>query len=484
MNPSDENNNRMPPCSLEAERAVLGACMLDMQAANAVRQHLESTDFYSPHHQIIYECIQKMVDLGEPCDPVLVGDSLRTAGDLERVGGMAYLLGLLDAVPAPSAAVHYASIVSDKALIRALLSLADSLSASGYGSGQDGKELLEMAEKKIFEVSQGRLHGDFQPLSAIVMKVYDQISTMKEESGVTGIPTFHDLDTKYLSGLHKSDLIILAARPGTGKTAMALNIAQNAAAKHGKTVALFSLEMPKEQLVQRMLCSEAKVDNGLCRKGRISREDIGRLKNAVASLSAAPVYIDDTMSVSVGEMRSKCRKLKTEHGLDLVVVDYIQLMHAGGGNRHPENRQLEVAEISRGLKAMAKELDVPVLALSQLSRLADQSKEAPNLSHLRESGALEQDADVVIMLHANKDQNPKDEEGNDLNEEETAKLKLNQDSIIVQVHVAKHRNGPTGAVDMVFVRPFTLYRDCVENWLGNDDVPPPSSHEYFEPDVF
>ncbi|MDO4733535.1 MAG: replicative DNA helicase [Bacillota bacterium] len=463
-----EEIGKTPPYSQEAERAVLGACMLDAQAANAVREVLRPRDFYVSAHQLIFSCIERMVDDAQPCDPVTVCDSLRSRGDLERVGGAAYVAGLLDSVPSPSAALHYAAIVTDKAQVRALLDVAAQINSGGYEGGFGGGELLELAERAVFEVSEGRRHGDFFALPELLSSTYIALSEMQNVGGVTGIPTFPDLDNQYLSGLHKSDLIILAARPGMGKTSMAINIAQNAAARHGKVVAVFSLEMPKEQLVQRMLCTEAEVDHSRARRGGISKDDFARLKKAVERLSSAQMYIDDTMSVSIGEMRSKLRKLKMERGLDLVVVDYIQLMQGGSGSRRAESRQLEVAEISRSLKAMAKELDIPVLALSQLSRLAERSNEPPNLSHLRESGALEQDADVVILLHQPK---PAGEGDAPLNDE--ASMKQNTDGDKVEVIVAKHRNGPCGTAEMIFIKQYTAFRSNSERWIGDKDAPPP-----------
>lgn len=465
MYPNVDEAKKLPPQNLEAERAVLGACMLDKQAANDVLEQLKPTDFYSQSHQLIFQCMAQLIDAGQPCDPVTVGDALRLGGDLERVGGAAYLSGLLDAVPAPSAAPFYAGIVAEKAQTRALLEAITAILSSGYDGAYRADELLEMAEKSVFDISQGRRRGDLHPLSSLLPEVYVMMSNIKAAGGVTGVPTFADLDVQYLSGLQKGDLVLLAARPGMGKTSMAINIAQQAAAKYGKVAAVFSLEMPKEQLVQRMLCTEARVDHSLVQKGRASKSDFSRLKQAVKSLGNARLYIDDTMSITVSEMRSKCRKLKMDQGLDLVVVDYIQLMQAAAG-RKVENRQLEVAEISRSLKAMAKELDVPVLALSQLSRQAETGKEAPGLAHLRESGALEQDADVVLMLHR-----PKPAEGG----EDGEGWKRTKNGEVVEVIVAKHRNGPTGSVEMVFIRQYTLFSALVQDWAGEEEAPPPAA---------
>jgi replicative DNA helicase len=448
--------------------------MLDKQAANDALERLKPMDFYAQSHQLIFACMAQLIDRGQPCDPVTVGDMLRMNGDLERVGGASYLSALLDAVPAPSAAAYYADIVVEKAQSRALLDAISAVLSSGYEGGYQANELLEMAEKSVFDISQGRRRGDLHPLSDLLAEVYVMMSNIKAASGVTGVPTFTDLDVQYLSGLQNGDLILLAARPGMGKTSMAINIAQQAAARHGKVVAVFSLEMPKEQLVQRMLCTEARVDHSLVQKGRASKSDFTRLKKAVTYLGGAKLYIDDTMSVTVSEMRSKCRKLKMDQGLDLVVVDYIQLMQAGGG-RKSENRQLEVAEISRSLKAMAKELNVPVLALSQLSRQAETGKEPPGLAHLRESGALEQDADVVLMLYQKKPEAGAEGEGE--------QWKRSKDGETVEVIVAKHRNGPTGSVDMVFIRQYTLFSDKVQEWAGAEP-PPPEAAAAVPPDEF
>ena len=299
MNPIPEQQSKLPPQSLEAERAVLGACLLDSQAANDVRALLKAEDFYAPQHQLLYSSIVRLIDSGRPADPVTVGDVLREAGDLERSGGMAYLSGLLDAVPAPAAAVHYAAIVTEKSQLRSYLNVASLIQSNIYEGGHEAAELQAVTEKAIFDISMGRRRGELHPLSELLPEVYVLLSNIRASSGVTGVPTFGELD-KLLSGLQKSDLVILAARPSVGKTSMAINIAQNAAARHGKVAAVFSLEMPKEQLVQRMLCTEAEVDQDKARKGMISKEDFRRLKAAVGSLSGAALYIDDTMRVTVG----------------------------------------------------------------------------------------------------------------------------------------------------------------------------------------
>lgn len=477
MNHNADRGRKLPPQSLEAERALLGACLLDKQAANNVRGMLTGNDFYADSHRLIYDCIVRLVDEAQPCDPVTVGDMLKINGDLERIGGIAYISSLLDSVPAPAAALHYAAIIREKAQMRSLLAAANNILSNGYEGVYNAAEMLDLAEKAIFEVGQGQRSESLFPLRDLMQQVYDVMSQIKAAGGVTGVPTFPDLDKYYLSGLQKGDLVLLAARPGMGKTSMAINIAQNATARHNKIAAVFSLEMPKEQLVQRILCTEGRVNHDLVRKGMASKQDLRRLLKAVQSLAQAEMYINDTMSISAAEMRSQCRKLKMDKGLDLIVIDYIQLMQSAPGRRS-ENRQLEVAEISRSLKAMAKELDVPVLALSQLSRQAEQKNEKPNLSHLRESGALEQDADIVLMLH--RQRHEQDEE-DDLGETEMKRHKASEE---MEVIIAKHRNGPTGVQQMTFIKEYTLFADFVQDWVG-DSSPhsaPPPVEELLPPD--
>jgi len=451
-----EQYAKLPPHNLEAEQALLGACLLNKDAVNEAMEFVRAEDFYGDNHRLIFACIHKLILSGSPCDLVTLADALTVEGHLQRAGGLAYIASLTDAVPSAAAAAHYAKIVAEKALLRTLVETASRIENEGYSGAHTAEELLELAEKAIFEVSQRRLHDGFHALSDLLLEVYEMMGRIKAADGVTGVPTFRDLD-KLLSGLQKSDLILVAARPAVGKTSLALNIAQRAAVKHGKRVAIFSLEMPKEQLVQRMLCTQAEVNQGNVRKGLASAEDFKRLSQALLPLSTAEIYIDDSASITVSEMRSKCRKLMLEKkGLHLVIVDYIQLMQSAGGRRS-ENRQQEVAEFSRSLKGLAKELDVPVLALSQLSRLAERGNDAPNLSHLRESGALEQDADVVIMLHQQRDKEAEAPDGLPTDVKSAA-------SDIVQAIVAKHRNGPVGEVQLLFRRAFTSFEDIAYGW--------------------
>ena len=450
---------RLPPYNLEAEQALLGACLLNKDAMNEVMEFVRVEDFYGDNHRLIFSSMHGLLMSGSPCDLVTLTDALASAGHLERTGGISYIASLTDTVPAASAAVHYAKIVAEKALMRTLIAAAAHIEAEGYSGAHTAEELLDLAEKAIFEVAERRVHDGFYAIRDLLMEVYDMMGRIKAADGVTGLPTFRDLD-KLLSGLQKSDLIILASRPGVGKTTMALNIAQRAAIRHGKRVAIFSLEMPKEQLVQRMLCTQAEVNLGNVRKGMASAEDFSRLSKSLLPLSNAEIYIDDSAVINISEMRSKCRKLMLEkQGLDLVVVDYIQLMQTAGGRR-VENRQQEVAEFSRSLKALAKELDAPVLALSQLSRQAEKGSDAPNLSHLRESGALEQDADVVIMLHQQREK-----EGEDGAPAPDADHGYSA-SDVLQVIVAKHRNGPVGEAKLLIRRAYTSFEDIAYDWQG------------------
>ncbi|MBQ9992191.1 MAG: replicative DNA helicase [Firmicutes bacterium] len=435
---------RIPPYSQEAEQALLGAGLLDKEAVETALEHIRPEDFYREEHRIIFACQRALVLRGEPCDLVTVSAELNKNGQMERAGGIAYLASLANIVPATSSAAYYAKIIAEKSLIRALIKAGAKISEEGLNGTVSGDELIEIAEKAIMEVTEGRTKEGLYDIKELIDDVLEQIEHIKSISGTTGVPTFRDLDKYYLSGLQKGDLIILAARPAMGKTSMAINIAQEAAIRHGKTVAVFSLEMPKEQLVQRMLCTQARVDQGRIRKGDADEEYMNKLAEAMIPFSTAELYIDDTATITVNEIRAKCRKLKMEKKkLDLVVIDYLQLIT--GSSRRSENRQQEISEISRSLKALAKELDVPVLALSQLSRASEKNDEEPNLSHLRESGAIEQDADIVIFLHRKKDST--------------------EEAGIINVIIAKHRNGAVGKVKMVFIPQYTKFEDMVSEFV-------------------
>jgi len=434
--------DRVPPQNLDAEQALLGALMLDKEAIFSVVEHVRSTDFYKEAHRIIFDCLLDLNDQGEPVDLVTLVEELRQKGHLEKVGGISYVAALANAVPTAANAVYYGKIVAEKALLRSLISISTRIAQQGYDQSSEPWELIDEAEKMIFSVTQRKARDGFVPIRDVVVATFEQIGQIKATEGVTGIPTFKNLDY-YLSGLQKSDLIIVAARPAMGKTSFCLNIAQNSGVKYGKTVAVFSLEMSKEQLVQRMLCAEARVDQSKVRTGYVTEEEWRRLSVALAPLAEAKIYLDDTPGITVLEMRAKARRLKAEKGLDLIVIDYIQLMQ---GNRRSENRQQEISEISRSLKALARELEVPVLALSQLSRAVEQSSDKrPTLSHLRESGALEQDADVVIFIHRPEYYDPDTEQRG-----------------IAEIIVAKHRNGPVGKAELAFLKEYTKFMDLAK----------------------
>ncbi len=438
---------KIPPHSVEAEQAVIGACLLAPDAIAYALENVRPEDFYQENHRLIFQALVNLSNEGKPRDMVTLVNELKQNGQLERIGGVSYIATLADAVPSTSAASYYAKIVAEKSLVRQLIAAADEIVAEGYQGSKEVPELLALAEQAIFSAANRKLGKGFARIKDVALATFEEIGKLKAADGVTGVPTFRDLD-KLLSGLQKGDLVILAARPGMGKTSFAMNIAQKAATKHDKTVAVFSLEMPNEQLAQRMLCTEARVDQGKVRKGLASAEEIDRLSQALIPLSDAKLFLDDTPGITVTEVRAKARRLMLEEGnLDLIVIDYLQLMQGG---KKAENRQQEISDISRSLKALAKELNVPILALSQLSRLVERSNEPPNLSHLRESGALEQDADCVIFIHRPK------------TGEEEADI-----ANIVEIRVEKHRNGPVGMVNMAFLKEYTLFMDLAKNMGTN-----------------
>ncbi len=445
QSPSTQNFQRIPPQNTDAEKAVLGACLLNAEAIYSAMEYVRPADFYRQEHRVIFQCMMDLNSQAIPCDLVTVTEGLKKTAQLDMVGGMSYLAQLTNEVPSAAAAAQYSRIVADKSLQRALIEAAQNVVDTGYGGGKDGMELLGDAENVILGIGERKLKQNFRRVSLVMSQEFDRIDEIKSADGVTGVPTFRDLD-RYLSGLQKGDLIILAARPSMGKTSMAMNIAANAAVQHGLSAAVFSLEMPVEQLAQRILCSHARVDQSRWRSGRLSEVDIDKLSNSLGDFGNAKLFIDDSPNITVAEIRAKSRRLQSEVGLNLVVVDYLQLIRSG---YRVENRQQEIAEISRSLKGLAKELNIPVLALSQLSRQAEQgSDRSPMLSHLRESGALEQDADVVLFIHR-----PRLED-----EEETTPLGQ------VEVIIAKNRNGPVGEEKLGFLRHYTLFTDLVEKF--------------------
>jgi replicative DNA helicase len=431
-----------PPQNVEAEESLLSAILGDNTVLIEVVEILEPGDFYRGAHQKIYGAMCALFDRGDPIDTVTVKNRLKESGHLELVGGAASLARLWDVPPAVDAA-HYAQIIHDKAVLRRLIEKSNAIAKRCFQEQGGADEILDFAEASIFEVADKRTRQSFYPISKLISANFDSLDEkQKNKSLVTGVPTgFTHLDN-LTSGLQNSDLIILAARPSMGKTALALNIARNAAVDAGVPVAIFSLEMSKEQLSLRMLCAEARIDSSRLRGGFFTKEDWDRLTDAADCLSAAPIFIDDSASLSALEVRAKARRLKMDKNLGLIIIDYLQLMQGRPG---AERRDLEISDISRSLKALAKELQVPVLALSQLNRMLEQrTDKRPHLSDLRESGALEQDADVVAFIY-------RDEV---YNKEETNPRKGTAEIIL-----AKQRNGPTGEVLLTFLNAYTRFEN-------------------------
>ena len=441
--------DRVPPQNIEAEQSVLGAMLIEKAAIPKVMEILRDTDFYREAHRVIFNAMLELYNKNEAVDMITVTEILKRDNKLEDVGGIAYVTSLANAVPTAANVTYHASIIEEKSILRQLVSVSTQIASMGYEANDDVKNIIDSAESKILEISNRKKTADFTPINEIVLDSFKSIEAlMGNKNGLTGLPTgFEDLDN-LTSGLHGSDFIILAARPSMGKTAFALNVVQNvairAAKKVGgapKTVAFFSLEMSKEQLVQRMLCAEANIDSQRLRIGELRDEDWAMLINTADTLSSANIYIDDTAGITAMDMRSRARRLKAEHGLDLIVVDYLQLMQGSGKKNNNGDRQQEVSEISRSLKALARELDVPVIALSQLSRSVEARQvKRPMLSDLRESGSLEQDADIVAFLYREDYYNPETENKN-----------------ITELIIAKHRNGPVDTVNLFFHKQYTKF---------------------------
>lgn len=431
---------KLPPHNLEAEQSVLGAMLIDSEATPIVTGILQVNHFYRENHRHIYEAMLRLYAKGEPIDLITLSDALAQRGLLEQVGNVQYLTLLANLVPSSAVVGHYAQIVQSKAILRDLISASQQISASCYQQ-EEVATVLEEAERLIFRLSQSRVHRDFQGMPEIIAEVYERIAQMVQNKGsVSGIATgFRDLD-ELTSGLQPSDLIIVAARPSVGKTAFSLNIAQHVAIRQRQPVAFFSLEMAADQLAMRMLCTEARVDGQKVRSGWLDANDWAKISEASDTLAEAPIFIDDTPAITAMEMRSKARRLKLEHDIGLIIVDYLQLMRGGG---RVESRQQEVAEITRSLKALARELQVPLIALAQLSRKAEEREgKRPGLSDLRESGEIEQAADLVAFLYRE-----------DYYDQETANRN------IVEVIIGKHRNGPVGTVKLTNLRHIGLFSD-------------------------
>lgn len=417
--------------------------ILDKEAINTAIETIRPDDFYKEANKEIFEAILTLFNKNEPVDLITLSEELKRRGILENTGGVTYLANLSSAVATTANVKYYCKIVEEKSILRRLIRSCDDVISKSYENADEVNAIIERAEKSIFDITQGRHREGFSPLNEVLLSSFSQIEERAANQGaLTGLTTgFIDLDQK-LSGLQKSDLVLLAARPSMGKTAFALNIATNSALKANANVAVFSLEMSKEQLVQRMISATAHVDLQKIISGRLSEEEWIQVINSMGPLSQANIYIDDTAGISLMEMKAKCRRLKIEKGLDLVMIDYLQLMQLEG---RQESRQQEISSISRGLKALAKEMECPVIALSQLSRAPElRSNHRPILSDLRESGAIEQDADVVLFLYRDEYYHEDSEKKN-----------------IGEVIIAKHRNGPTGSLELVFKKEFTKFVNMV-----------------------
>jgi len=430
---------RMPPNAIEEEMAVLGSMLIDKDAVNKSVEILDASAFYKFAHQKIFDAAVALYERGVEVDYLTVRDQLSKMGFLEEAGGSFYVTELANSVPSAAGVEYYANIVLEKALLRNLIEMCNEITAEAFEAREDAVKMLDSAERKIFSLSERKLRRGFVPINPILTQTFDIIDGYhKRSGGITGVPSgFKDLD-QITSGLQNSDLVIIAGRPSMGKTAFCLNIARNAAVDHGVPVGVFSLEMSNTQLAMRMLCAEARVDAHKVRTGALPPSDWPRLSMSVGKLAEAPIYIDDTAALSVLEIRAKSRRLKAEHGLGMIVIDYMQLAKGPGNS---ESRQIEISAISQSLKALAKELEIPVIALSQLSRAVEQrtGDKRPMLSDLRESGAIEQDADVVMFIYRPEVYGPVEEEG------------------IAEIIIAKQRNGPVGTIELKFHKNFVLF---------------------------
>ena len=433
--------NKVPPHDIEAEQAVIGSMLTDKEAVISAIESLTSDDFYREDNKIIYSAILNLYNKGEAIDIITLKSELSSMGKLDAVGGLEYLAELPEKVPTTANVDKYINIIEEKSTLRTLIKTGNEIITLGYDPTQDVEELMDSAEKKIFGVMQSRNQKSYSVIKDILVDTFVELEELyNRQEHITGVPTgFYDLDYK-TAGLHGSDLILVAARPAMGKSAFALNIATNAAVRANTPVAIFSLEMSKEQMVNRILCGEALVDSNKVRTGKLEDDDWAKLAQASGVLSEAEIIIDDTPGISIMEIRAKCRKMKLEKNIGLVVIDYLQLVQ-GSNKRASGSREQEIAEISRSLKILAKEINVPVIALSQLSRAPEQRPDhRPMLSDLRESGSIEQDADIVMFLYRDDYYNQDSDKKN-----------------VAEVILAKHRSGSTGTVELAWLGNYTKF---------------------------
>ena len=438
---------KIPPHDIEAEQAVIGSMLTDKDAVMLAVEKLKEDNFYREDNKSIFEAIVNLYNRSEPIDLITVKDELTSMDLFDKIGGMEYLALLPDKVPTTANVEKYIEIVQEKSILRNLIKTANEIIELGYNSGEDVEDIMNSAEKRIFDLIQNKNSTSYTPIKDVLIESFTQLEELyNQKTRITGVPTgFADLDYQ-TAGLHGSDLILVAARPAMGKSAFALNIAANAALRGKTPVALFSLEMSKEQLVNRILCSEAMVDSNKVRTGKLEEDDWNKLASVVGPLSDAGIYIDDTPGISVMEIRTRCRKLKMEKNIGLIVIDYLQLVQ--GSSKKNGSREQEIAEISRSLKILAKELNVPVIALSQLSRAVEQREDhRPMLSDLRESGSIEQDADIVMFLYRDDYYN-----------------KDSEDKGLTEVIIAKHRGGSTGTVKLVWMGNYTKFTNLARGY--------------------
>src|SRR5512136_2866580 len=452
MNETDFSSHKLPPQHIEAEQSILGGILIENEAINRVMEILDADDFYRDSHRKIYEALLVLSERDEPADSITLTNELKNSSHLDSVGGASYVASLIDLVPTAANIEYYAKIVKEKAILRKLIQTSTEIITQSYEDRGDVEGFLDEAERAIFDISENRVRPSFYPIKDVVkgsFKILERLYEKKEL--VTGVPSgFKDLD-RMTAGFQPSDLIIVAGRPSMGKTAFCLNLAQYAAIEKKTPVAIFSLEMSKEQLVIRMLCSEAHVEGTKLRSGFLGESDWPRLTIAAGNLSDAPIFIDDSAALTVLELRAKARRLKTERGgLGMVIIDYLQLMK---GRTRVESRQQEISEISRSLKALAKELNIPVIAVSQLSRKTEErTGNRPQLSDLRESGAIEQDADLILFIYRDEVYNRSDD---------------NPNRGKAEVIIGKQRNGPTGKIDLAFLDRYTAFKDLYKGEGGD-----------------